>query len=404
MSRDVVVTGLGAVTPLGGDVPSSWDAACAGVSGISRITRFDPDAADLRSHVAGEVPIDPTQHVLVDDRRMGRYTQYAVVAVDEALEDAELDPDGEAWSPARVGTSIASGVGGFPEIESAVGERPPTRFTVTFLPNMAAGHVSILFDAGGPNRSSSTACAAGTHGISDAARDIRDGMADVMIAGGTEASLSPLGVRGFDVMRALSTRNDDPEAASRPFDADRDGFVIAEGAGVLILEAREHAEERDASIYAELSGWGLSADAHHETQPPEDARGLTRCLRNALDRAGRDPGEVDHVNTHATSTPRGDAHEATALNEVFPHDLPVTSNKSMIGHTLGASGAIEATYSVKAIDEQTLPPTINYETPDPDCDVTVVTEVQERDVDVVVSNSAGFGGTNGTLVFERPQP
>lgn len=402
MAREAVVTGVGALTPIGATAGETWNATLAGESGVSRIDRFDPGSADLRSRIAGEVAFDPSAHELIDERSMGRYAQLGVVAAAEALVDAGLDPREKEWPAERAGVSVASGLGGFPEIEAAAGGRPAPRFAITALSNLAAGHVSATFDARGPNRSQSAACAAGAHAVGDAIDDIRTGRADVVIAGGAEAALSPLGVGGFDAMRALSTRNDGPEEASRPFDADRDGFVIAEGAGALVLESRAHAAGRGATPYAAATGYGLSADAHHPTRPPEDAAGLVRCIRGALADADREPGVVDHVNAHATSTPRGDAHEATALRSVFDGPPPVTAPKGAIGHALGASGAIEAALAALTIREGTIPPTPNYRTPDPECDVPVVGEPTEAAVDVVASNSAGFGGTNGTLILERP--
>lgn len=397
-----VVTGVGAITPLGTNASETWTSLKRKESGLDRISRFDPEEANLGSRIVGEVEFDPANHEYLDERSMGRYTQLALAASHEAVADADLAPAGEAWQSERVGVSIASGIGGFPEIEDGIdGQRVGPRFTISYLPNLAAGYVSQEFGAEGPNRAPATACAAGTHAVGEALNEIRAGRADVMIAGGTDASLSPTGVRGFDAMRALSTRNDEPTRASRPFDADRDGFVMAEGAGVLVLESPEHAAERGAEPLASLTGFAQTADAHHPTRPPEDAHGLTRCIRTAIRDADRAPEHVDHVNAHGTSTPRGDAHEATAVGAVFEDPPPVTSVKSMTGHTMGACGAIEAVVSTKAIQDGVRPPTLNYETPDPECDVPVVEEPQGADVDVIVSDSAGFGGTNGALVIEQ---
>lgn len=402
MQGEAAITGVGAITPVGGDATATWNAITQGESGITRISRFDPEEADLQSRIAGEVDFEPEGDIEIDERSMGRFAQFALTASHEALTDADLDPTGSRWDPPRVGVSVASGIGGFPEIETTVtGDRVSPYFSVSFLPNLAAGYVSQEFNAQGPNRAPATACAAGTHAISDALDDIRAGRADVMIAGATEAGLSPTAVRGFDAMRALSTQNETPTAASRPFDADRDGFVMAEGAGIVVLEDPDHAANRGVEPIATLTGCARTADAVHPTKPPEDAHGLSRCLRRALSDADRSPTAVDHVNTHGTSTPRGDPHEATAVQAVFDDPPPVTSVKSMTGHTMGASGAIEAVVSAKAIAHGLRPPTINYETPDPACDVPVVETPQEADVDVVVSNSAGFGGTNGTLVLEE---
>lgn len=402
MTREVVVTGLGAVTPLGTSVADAWEGVLAGESGAARIGRFDPDAAGLRSQIACETPFDPDDYDAVDSRRMGRYAQYAVVAAERALADAGLESGRDGWPADRVGTSIATGFAGLAEVEATVGERPSPYFVPSMLGNLAAGHVSIRLDARGPTLAPAAACAAGTQALGTAADAVRAGRADVMLAGGTEASITPLGVGGFDAMRALSTRNDDPEAASRPFDADRDGFVIGDGAGVLVLEARDHAADRGASPYAVLSGYGVTADAAHVTRPPEDAHGMIRCLRQALASADLPPSAVDHVNPHGTGTPRGDAHEATALNAVFDAPPPVTSTKSLVGHTLGAAGGIESVFTVQALREQTVPPTINYETPDSACDIPVVTDPRERDLDVALTASAGFGGVNAALVLESP--
>ncbi len=400
MRREVVVTGLGAVTSVGASAPATWSAVRQGESGVGAIERFDPDEYDLRARIAAETSFDPGSSDTYDERTMGRYSQLALAAALEAVDDAGLDPDGADWTPERVGTSIATGLAGLPEIESAAGGRPNPRFLVTALSNLAAGHVSMTLDAKGPNRAPATACAAGTHAIADAVADVRRGRADVVLAGGTDAPISPLGVGGFDAMRALSTRNDRPEAASRPFDADRDGFVLAEGSGCLVLESRDHAVDRGATSYAEISGFGLTADAYDATRPPEDAEGLGRAVERALDDAGRDPAAVDHVNAHATSTPRGDESEARAIRSVFDEPPAVTAPKSVLGHSLGAAGAIEAVLVAKTIESGTIPPTTNLETLDDDCDVPVVTEPRDATVDVAVSTSAGFGGTNGALVFE----
>ncbi|MHC3437771.1 beta-ketoacyl-[acyl-carrier-protein] synthase family protein [Natrialbaceae archaeon A-gly3] len=397
---DVVVTGIGAVTSLGETADRTWDALCAGDSGAGPITRFDPEEAGVRSQVACEVGSGPDDD-RVDDRSMGRYAEFAVAAAAEAIEDAGFDPATPGWDPERVGTSIASALGGFPEIEAAAGTRPSPRFLITALANLAAGHVSMCFDARGPNRTPATACAAGTHAIADAVADIQCGRADVVLAGGAEAPISPLGVGSFGTMRALSTRNDDPTGASRPFDADRDGFVLGEGGAVLVLESRAHAEDRNVSPYAAVTGAGRTADAHHPTRPAEGGSGLCRAIERALTDAGRDPADVDHVNAHGTSTPAGDARETEAFRTVFPKAPPVTSVKGSVGHALGAAGAIESAIVARSIADGVIPPTANYETPDPDCDVPVVAETREADLEAVVTTSAGFGGTNGALVFER---
>lgn len=400
MTREVDITGVGALTSLGSSVDDSWDAALDGQSGAAGITRFDPAAANLRSQIACETPFDPADYDAVDPGRMGRYAQYAMVAANQALADAGLDPDAGTWPADRVGTSIGTGFAGLPEIEATVSDRPSTYFVPSSLANLAAGHVGIYVDARGPAHAPATACAAGTQALGTAADAIRAGRADVMIAGGTEACISPLGVGGFDVMRALSTRNDDPETASRPFDADRDGFVIGDGAGILILEARDHAHDRGVTPYATLSGYGVTADAHHVTRPPDGAHGMVRCLRQALASADCSPAAVDHVNAHGTGTTHGDVHEAEALKSIFDACPPVTSTKSLNGHTLGAAGAIESVFAVQTLRDQMIPPTINYETPDPECDLPVVTEPREEALQVALTASAGFGGVNAALIFE----
>ncbi|TMT85672.1 beta-ketoacyl-ACP synthase II [Haloterrigena sp. H1] len=408
MGRDVVVTGLGLVTPLGESVERTWTGLLEGASGAGRITHFDPEEAGLRASTACEVETKPAAIApddRVDDRTMGRYAQFAVAATAEALDDTGFDAASPDWNAERVGTSIGSGLAGLAEIEAAAGARPSPSFLVSALTNLAAGHVSMTIGAKGPNRAPGTACSAGTHAIAAAADDIRRGRADIVVAGGTDAAISPLGVGSFDAMRALSTA-DDPATASRPFDSDRDGLVLSEGCGIVVLEARDHARKRGATPYAAITGAGRTADAHHPTRPAEAGDGLRRCLEQALLDANRKPATVDHVNAHATSTPVGDAREADALATVFGEVEsgvpPTTSIKGHLGHALGAAGAIEAVVVARTIAEGTIPPTANYETPDPDCDLPVVTEPRETAVDVAVSTSAGFGGTNGVLVFERP--
>jgi len=406
MSREVVVTGLGLVTPLGESVERTWTGLLEGASGAGQITRFDPDETGLRASIACEVETDPAAVApddRVDDRTMGRYAQFAVAATAEALDDADFDAASPDWNAERVGTSIGSGLAGLSEIEAAAGARPSPSFLVSALTNLAAGHVSMTIGAKGPNRAPGTACSAGTHAIAAAADDIRHDRADVVVAGGTDAAISPLGVGSFDAMRALSTTAD-PTAASRPFDSDRDGLVLSEGCGIVVLESREHARERNATPYAAITGAGRTADAHHPTRPAESGDGLRRCLEQALSDADRESAAVDHVNAHATSTPVGDAREADALAAAFDETgvPPTTSIKGHLGHALGAAGAIEAAVVARTIAEGTIPPTLNYETPDPACDLPVVTEPRETAVDVAVSTSAGFGGTNGALVFERP--
>ncbi len=401
MPQHAAVTGLGAVTPLGATVSDTWEALRATDSGITSLSRFDPAETGLRSSIAGEVTTDPTDRSVIDSRAMGRYAQFAVLAAQEALLDATLAPDRDAWTAERVGVSIASGLGGFPEIEATItGDRVSPRFTIRYLSNLAAGHVSQTFDARGPNRAPATACAAGTHAIADALADIQTGRADIMIAGGAEAPLSPTAMRGFDAMRALSTNTEVPAQASRPFDAARDGFVMAEGAGIMILESPAHATARGVTPVARLTGAARTADAHHPTQPPDDAHGLRRCLRQALADANCAPTAVDHINAHGTGTPQGDAHEATAIRHVFNSPPPVTGIKSLTGHSLGACGAIEAVTAAKAAATGYRPPTANYDTPDPACDLPIITSPQPITESAIVSTSAGFGGTNGALVIE----
>lgn len=403
---DVVVTGLGGVTAVGTDFDTTWEALVNGESGAGHISRFDASEYHKVPDVAFEVDADPTEWERSDPRRMGRFAQFAIRAAEEALVDADLPLTGDERESTTVGTSISTSMGGALEYEEyakkvASRERVSPRSILQYLPNLAAGHVSIEFDADGPNRSQTTACAAGAHSISDAAGDIRAGRADVMLAGGAE-TFTPTIVGTFGALRGLSTRDDDPKAACRPFDKDREGTVIGEGSAILVLESREHAEARGATPLATISGVGLSADATHPTKPPEDAAGMQKAVRAALADAGVEPDDVDHVSAHATGTPTGDKHEATGLKAIFDDCPPVTSIKSILGHPYGASGAIESAAVVKTVAEGTIPPTLNCDHQDPDCDIQVVTEALETDVSVAVSNSFGFGGTNGSIVFESP--
>lgn len=403
---DVVVTGLGAVTPCGEDVESTWSAMTDGDSGAGPITLFEASDYPKVSNIAFEVDADPSEWERVDARRMGRMTQFAVKATEEALDDAGIGLSDDERGSKTVGTSIATAVGWAHEFEEysrqvANGERVSPRAIIRFLPNLPAGHVSIEFDAEGPNRAPVSACAAGAQAIHDAASDLRSGRADVMIAGGAEA-FSPSTMSAFGSMRGLSTRDDEPEAALRPFDEDRDGTVVGEGAAVLVLETRSHARQRGATPLATVSGAGLSGDASHPSKPPEDAAGMRKAVNWGLADAGVDPSKVDHVSAHATGTPAGDVHEATGLNVVFEDVPPVTSIKALAGHLFGASGAVESAAVVKTIQDGTIPPTITCENRDDDCDIPVVTEPRDEDVSVAVSNSFGFGGTNCALVFEEP--
>jgi 3-oxoacyl-[acyl-carrier-protein] synthase II len=410
LSRRVVVTGVGLVSPCGIGTQANWEALCAGQSGIGPITRFD--ATQFSARIAGEVKqFDPLQFVDKKDvKKMDVFIQLAIAAADFAMADAKLVINPECAT--RTGVFIASGIGGFSTIErehKALLDGGPRRISPFFIPaaiiNLAAGQVSIRFGAKGPNSATCTACSASAHAIGDAFEIIRRNDADVMIAGGSEAAITPMGVGGFAAMRALSTRNDDPQRASRPFDKDRDGFVMGEGAGVIILEELEFAKRRGATIYAELVGYGMSADAYHITAPSEDGDGGMRVMQAAIKQAGIEPSKVDYINAHGTSTPYNDKLETLAIKRLFgdhARTLAISSTKSMTGHLLGAAGGLEAGITVLAIQNQTIPPTINYETPDPECDLDYVPNVKRTAaIDYALSNSFGFGGTNGALLFKR---
>lgn len=406
--QDVVITGLGLVTPHGNSVASTWESMKQGESALARPTWFDPEKSRQLPYSTAEADFDFTDHPHVDDNRMGLFTQLAIQATSEALDDAGLDPESDQWSPPRAGTSIATCFGGVPqltdaEIEMENGNRVSPYTLLNTMSNLGAGFVSIEYNAAGPNRAQSTACAASTQAIADAVDDIRLDRADIMIAGGAEcptASIRSTVLASFGALRALTQYDGPAEKASRPFDAERDGFVLGEGSGILILESRDHAEARGADIIAEVAGTGIAADADHPTGPREDAASLTRAIGDALDDAGIDAEAVDHVNAHATSTPDGDKHEALALNKTFDEIPPVTANKSQIGHAGGACGGIEAAVAALCIKHDLIPPTINYENPDPECDVPVVTEKTEQSVDRVLTNSSGFGGINVSLILE----
>jgi 3-oxoacyl-[acyl-carrier-protein] synthase II len=408
--RRVVVTGLGIISPVGNGVPEAWKNILAGASGITRITRFDPSL--FSSQIAGEVKgFDPAQHLSAKEaRRFDTFIHYGLAASIEAIKDAGLDFDREQRE--QVGVCIGSGIGGLSLIEEthkAVLAGGPRKISPFFIPgsiiNLIAGQLSIMYGLKGPNLALVTACTTANHCIGDAGRLIEYGDADVMIAGGSEACLSPLGLGGFCAARALSTRNDDPAAASRPWDRDRDGFVLGEGAGILVLEEYEHARKRGARIYCELAGYGMSADAHHITAPCEDGEGAVRCMANAMRNAGVNREQVDYINAHGTSTPLGDVAETVALRNCFgdhARKLAVSSTKSMTGHLLGAAGGVEAVFSTLAVQEQIAPPTINLANPDPQCDLDYVPNTARRmKIDVAISNSFGFGGTNGSLVFRK---
>ena len=411
MIRRVVVTGLGAVTPLGLGVEATWAALCEGRSGIGPITRFDTSGFPVT--IAGEVKgFDPTRYLEKKDvKKMDTFIHYACAAGHMAVADAGLRVD--AANAERVGVYIGSGIGGLRAIEEwhqVLKDKGPTRISPFFIPmtiiNMASGQLAIQLGAKGPNSAAVTACATGNHCIGDAFRLVQRGDADAMIAGGTEAAITPLGVAGFAAARALSTRNDAPQQASRPFDRDRDGFVLGEGAGVVVLEALDSARRRDAKIYAEIIGYGTSADAYHITAPPDDGEGAVRCMRAALSDGGTSPDEVGYINAHATST-MADAIETRAIKTVFgvSPKAAVSSTKSMTGHLLGAAGGVEAVFSILAIHREVLPPTINLDHPDPACDLDYIPNTARRTrVDVALSNSFGFGGVNACLLFRRFNP
>ena len=408
--RRVVVTGVGLVSSVGIGTQPTWDGLCAGQSGIGPISRFD--STQFASRIAGEVKgFDPLDFIDKKDvKKMDVFIQYAVAASDFALCDAGLKsavPLGSDY-----GVFIASGIGGFSTIEREhrnLLEGGPRKISPFFIPsaiiNLAAGQVSIRFGAKGPNSATCTACSASAHAIGDAAELIKRGAADVMIAGGSEAAITPMGVGGFAAMRALSTQNDEPERASRPFDKERDGFIIGEGAGVVILEELERAKSRGAEVYAEIVGYGMSGDAHHMTAPAEDADGAVRVMRAAVEQAGIDPQAVDYVNAHGTSTPYNDRLETLAIKRCFGEHaraLAISSTKSMTGHLLGAAGGLEAGITALAIRDQMIPPTINLENPDPECDLDYVPhEKRPAAITYALSNSFGFGGTNASLLFRR---
>ena len=409
-TRRVVVTGLGIVSPVGIGIAEAWGNITAGKSGIARITHFDP--AIYTSHIAGEVKnFDVSRWLNAKEaRRFDAFIHYGLVAGIEAMKDSGLDLEHE--NREMVGVCIGSGIGGLPLIEdthNAMLAGGPRKITPFFVPgsiiNMISGQLSIMHGLQGPNLAVVTACTTANHSIGEAGRLIEYGDADVMIAGGAEACISPLGVGGFCAARAVSSRNDDPQGASRPWDKDRDGFVIGEGAGVVVLEEYEHAKARGARIYCELAGYGMSADAHHITAPAEDGAGAMRCMANTLRNAGLNLDQVDYINAHGTSTPLGDVAETGAVKRCFgahAKKVAISSTKSMTGHLLGAAGGIEAVFSVLAIRDQVAPPTINLQNPDPLCDLDYVPNTaRQMKIDVALSNSFGFGGTNGSLVFRK---
>ena len=410
MSRRVVVTGVGLVSPLAIGTQANWDALLAGKSGIGPITRFD--ASHYSARIAGEVQgFDPLQFLDKKDvKKMDVFIQFALAASQFAVDDAQLKVTPEIAD--GVGVFIASGIGGFQTIEREHIELMnggPRRISPFFIPasiiNLAAGQVSIRFGARGPNLATCTACTASAHAIGESFEIIRRGDADIMIAGGSEAAITPMGVGGFAAMRALSTRNDDPQRASRPFDKERDGFVMGEGAGICVLETLESAQRRGAPIYAEVVGYGLSSDAHHLTGQPEDAHGAVRSMKMALRKAGVEPSAVDYINAHGTSTPINDPTETRGVKTLFgehAYKLAMSSTKSMTGHLLGAAGGLEAGITALAVKHQIAPPTINLDNPDEGCDLDYVPhKPKPRPIRYALSNSFGFGGTNGTLLMKR---
>jgi 3-oxoacyl-[acyl-carrier-protein] synthase II len=412
LNRRVVVTGLGAVTPLGTGVQKTWKAVCEGKPGVGRISRFD--TADFPVQIAAEVrDFDPAEYIEKKElKKMDTFIHYAIAASQMAMDDAGYPAPFP--QPERSGVIIGSGIGGLHAIEEwhdVLKDKGPKRITPFFIPmtivNLASGQVGIRFGAKGPNSSVVTACATGNHCIGDAMRIIQRGEADVMIAGGSEAAITPMGVAGFAASRALSFRNDDPAGASRPFERDRDGFVLGEGAGILVLEELETARRRGARVYAELVGYAMTGDAYHITAPPEGGEGAVRCMRLALQEAHLKGPEIGYINAHATST-MADAIETAAIKAVFGDQapkIPVSSTKSMTGHLLGAAGGIEAVFSVLALSEGTIPPTINYHHPDPACDLDYVpNRARSASAGYALSNSFGFGGTNACLIFKKHEP
>jgi 3-oxoacyl-[acyl-carrier-protein] synthase II len=407
----VVITGMGLISPIGNDLNTFWGNLMAGKSGVGPITRFD--ASEYATRIAAEIKdFNPEDYMdKKEARRMDRFVQFAVAAAINALKDAKLNVK-EDTDPERVGVYVGSGIGGletWEEQHKVLLEKGPRRVSPFFIPmmiaNMASGMISITTGAKGPSSSPISACATSSHAIGDAFKIIQRGDADAMICGGAEATIRPTGVGGFCAMRAMSTLNDQPEKASRPFDLDRDGFVMGEGSGVLVIESLEHALKRGAHIYGEVIGYGMSGDAHHISDPAPEGEGAARCMNLALKDAGIDPNEVGYINAHGTSTPVGDKNETKAIKTVYgdhAYKLAVSSTKSMTGHLLGAAGAVEAIVCLLALENQTLPPTINYETPDPECDLDYVpNEPRKADLRVAMSNSFGFGGHNATIILKK---
>jgi len=407
--KRVVITGLGIVSPLGVGVETNWEALIAGRSGVVPITKFD--ASHHKTQIAGEVKDFRSEDFLSrkDIKRLDLFVHYAIAAARMAMEDSRLNVN-EANAD-KIGCVLGTGLGGLNSLEachSILLNKGPDRITPSFIPaliaNMAPGQVSIEYGLKGPNLCFSTACSAGTHAIGESFRLIQSGKAVAMLGGGTEATITGLGVAGFNAMRAISTRNDEPEKASRPFERDRDGFVMAEGAGILVLEELEYALERGARIHAEVVGFGMSSDAFDRVAPPEGGAGAVQCMRSAIEDAGLAPDDIDYINAHGTSTSLNDLYETQAIKTVFgarAGQVPVSSSKSMVGHLLGAAGGVESIYTVLTIKRGIIPPTINYEHPDPECDLDYVpNQARQAQVTTAMSNSFGFGGTNGTLIFK----
>ncbi len=406
----VVVTGMGAVTPIANNADDFWDSLIKGKSGITRITKFDPQ--NYTSQIAGEVKdFDPSNIIDPKElRRMDDFVQYALVSTEEAIKDSNLDLSKEDLS--RIGCVLGSGIGGLGVIEKqheVLLNKGPRRVSPFLIPmlivNMAPAQIAITYSIKGPNYSVVTACGSSNHAIGNAFRTIQRGEADVMVTGGTESSITPLGVAGFCALKALSTRNDDPEAASRPFDNERDGFIIAEGAGIIILESLEHAKERGADIFCEIIGYGASCDAYHMTAPEPQGEGAARAMENALSDAKMNPEDLDYINAHGTSTKLNDKMETMAIKSVFKgyaKKLAVSSTKSMTGHMLGAAGGVEFIACAKAIKEGIIPPTTNYQHPDPDCDLDYVpNEARKKEIETALSNGLGFGGHNASLITKK---
>jgi len=413
LKRRVVVTGMGLVVPTGIGVGTAWKNVCEGKSGIGRLTRFDCEGFETR--IAAEIKdFNPELYIEKKEvKKMDLFIQYSIAATREALEDAKLNITADNGD--RIGVIVGTGLGGLPTIEryhKILMEKGPSRISPFFIPmliaNLASGQIAIHFGAKGPNTCVVTACATGGHCIGDAFRAISYGDADAVIAGGTESNITPLTVSGFNAMKALSTRNDEPEKASRPFEKNRNGFVIAEGAGIVILEELEYAKKRNANIYAELIGYGYTGDAYHITAPSPDGDGAIRCMKMAMKDAGLKPEDIDYINAHGTSTQLNDLTETIAIKAVFGEHakkIPISATKSMTGHLLGAAGSTEAIFTILSLRDGILPPTLNYEEPDPECDLDYVPNVARRqNVKTGMSNAFGFGGTNATLIFKKFTP